>query len=336
LSQFKWNNVILFAMRVLFTVVLSLFIFGILYGQNERLPYTMYPDKVVLHTSLSLNSAPFKLKDNFGNFDKLSYRHNLNLIQGVGLAYKWFAFEISYKLPGHIKNTDKFGKTRYFDLGLQFSYKKWDYSLNFQEYKGFGIKDAKVISKNLPLSPSGYYLNGNIKSTSFGMNAYRFYNPDLRMKPAVGIIGRYTAPVHGAYLKLTTNIHGISSRNRLIPYNYLTTQSSIHKANSISAFDFGAIPGYAYINNIDGWQFGAFAGLGAVIQTKFYSFGNTRRGFLGLAPRFDLKFQAGYNVDNWFLMLTSQFDHKSIRFKNFKYSQTYYSLRLTYGYRFSD
>lgn len=335
MSQFNWNNVILFVMKDLFAFLFCVFLFGYSYGQNERLPYVMYPDKVVLHTSFSLKNAPFKLRDNFGNFDKLNYRPNLNLVQGVGIAYKWFALDIGYKLPGHIRNTEKFGKTQYFDLGLQFSYKKWDFAIDFHDYKGYGIKNAKTISKDLPLSPSGYYLNKNVKSISFGINAYRFFNPELRMKPAVGIVGRYTAPVHGAYLRLTTNIHGISASNGLIPHDYLNTQASIHKANSISAFDFGAIPGYAYINNVEGWQFGAFLGLGAVIQTKFYSFDDTRRGFLGLAPRFDLKLQMGYNVDDWFLMLTSQFDHKSIRFNDFKYKQVYYYLRLTYGYRFN-
>ncbi|WP_107038147.1 DUF4421 family protein [Brumimicrobium mesophilum] len=318
------------------TLIFCLFLFGYTYSQEERLPYVMYTDNVVAHTSLSLNSAPFKLKDDFGSFDKLKFKHNLNLIHGIGVAYKWFSLEFSYKLPGYVRNTNKFGKTKYFDLGLQFSYKKWDFAISFEEYKGYGIKNAELISNTLPLSPSGYYLNGKIKSNSFGINAYRFFNPELRMKPAVGIVGRYISPVHGAYLRLTTNIHGISASNGIIPSGFLNTQSSIHKANSISAFDFGAVPGYGYINNVEGWQFGAFAGLGLVIQSKFYNFENTRRGFLGLAPRIDLKLQAGYNVENWFLMLTSEFDNKSIRFKEFKYRQTYYNLTLTYGYRFGD
>ena len=321
-------------MKVVYTILLCLFIFGFSFAQDEELPYVMYPNKLVVNTSLSLNDAPFKLRDNFGGFDKINFRPNLNLIQGLGIAYNSLSIEISYKLPGQIRNTDNFGKTRYFDLGIQFSYKNWCFSLDFQEYKGFGIRNGSSISENLPLTSSGYYLNGNLKSRSFGMNAYRFFNPEMRMKPALGITGRYLSPVHGAYLRLTSNIYGITSRNGIIPHQYLNTSSSIHKANSISSFDLGAIPGYGYINNIDGWQLGAFAGLGIVIQSKFYNFGNTGRVFLGLAPRLDLKIQAGYNVDKWFLMLTSEFDQKSIRFKEFRYNQTYYNLRLTYGYRF--
>ena len=49
-------------------------------AQNDSLPYSVYRDRVVLHTSLSYRDAPFSLKSDFGEFDKLKYRANLNLI----------------------------------------------------------------------------------------------------------------------------------------------------------------------------------------------------------------------------------------------------------------
>jgi|SRR5690554_2697178 len=321
-------------MKVILIILINLFLFGFSYSQNDSLGYTMHKNRLVIHTSISIRDAPFSFKDKFGEFDKLNYRANLNVIHGFGVAYKWFALNINYKLPGYVRNTEKYGKTKYFDLGLQFSLKKWYFRVDFHDYIGYGIKKASVISDTLPITSSGYYLNDKIQSASFGINAYRFFSEDLNMKAAVGIVGRYTKPVHGFYLRLTTNLHGISTSNKLIPHEYFTTTSSIHSANSISAFDFGAIPGYAYLNNIKGWQFGAFAGIGSVIQAKVYAFDGTQRGFLGISPRVDLKLQAGYNVEDWFLMLTSSFDQKNIRFNDFRYSQLYYYLKLTYGYRF--
>lgn len=328
------NNVDLHLMKIVLSILILFFLSGYSYSQSDSLAYAMHSNKLVVHTSLSLRGAPISFRDDFGDFNKLNYRANLNVIQGVGVAYKWFALNINYKLPGHVRNTEKYGKTKYFDLGLQFSVKKWYFRVDFHDYKGYGIKKASVISDTLPLTSSGYYLNDDIQSISFGINAYHFFNTDLNMKAAVGIVGRYTQPVHGFYLRLTTNIHGVSSSNSLIPHDYFTSTPSIHKTNAISAFDFGAIPGYAYLNNIKGWQFGAFAGFGAVIQAKVYKFEDSNRGFLGISPRVDLKLQAGYNVENWFLMLTSSFDQKNIRFKDFRYNQLYYYLTLTYGYRF--
>ncbi|PKR81571.1 hypothetical protein CW751_03335 [Brumimicrobium salinarum] len=304
------------------------------YAQSDSLAFAMHKNRITVHTSLSLKDAPFSLRDKFGNFKRLNYRANLNVIHGFGIAHKWFAININYKLPGYVRNTEKFGKTNYFDLGVQFSLKKWYFRVDFHDYRGYGIKNASKIADTIPLSTSGYFLNSKIQSASLGINAYHFFSKDLNMQAAIGIKGRYTQRVHGPYIRITTNLHGISANKGLIPHNFFDSESSIHLSESITAFDVGAIPGYAFLNNIDGWQFGAFVGLGGVIQAKVYNYPGNQRGFLGLAPRVDLKLQVGYNVKNWFLMLTSSFDQKNIRFKTFRYNQLYYYVRLAYGYRF--
>nr|WP_299205633.1 DUF4421 family protein [uncultured Brumimicrobium sp.] len=322
-------------MKVVQFILILFLLSGYTSAQNDSLAYAMHKNRLVVHTSFSIRDAPFSFKDNFGDFDKLTYRANLNVIHGIGVAYKWFAININYKLPGYIRNTEKYGQTKYFDLGLQFSLKNWYFRVDFHDYIGYGIKKANYISDSIPTTTSNYYLNDKIQSASFGVNAYHFFNHELNMKAALGIVGRYKEPVHGFYLRMTSNIHGVTASNSLIPHEYFTSTPSIHTAKSISAFDVGGIPGYAYLNNINGWQFGAFAGIGAVVQTKVYNYADTQRGFLGMAPRVDLKLQAGYNVTDWFLMLTSSFDQKNIRFKEFRYNQLYYYLRLTYGYRFN-
>lgn len=305
------------------------------FAQNDSLPYSVYSDKIVVHTSLSYKDAPFNLKSDFGDFNKLKYRANLNLIHGIGIAYKWFAININYKIPSYLRNRSKYGTTKYFDLGFQFNLKSWYFRVDFHDYIGYGIKNAGIISDTLPLTSSNYYLNDDLQSISIGINAYHFFNHDLRMKAATGIVGRYTEPVHGLYLRLTTNLNAITAPNGLIPYAYLNTDLSIHSATTISSFDFGVIPGYAYINNLDGWQFGVFAGLGALVQVKSFKYANQNRSFLGLSPRIDLKVQMGYNVEKWFLMVTSSVDQKRISFSNLTYNQAYYYVRLTYGYRFT-
>lgn len=322
-------------MKIGLSILLFFLIVQHSFAQNDSLPYSDYKDKIVVHTSLSYHDAPFNFKSNFGNFKKLKYRANLNLIHGIGIAYKWFALNINYKIPSYLRNTEDYGKTKYFDLGFQFNLKSWYFRVDFHDYKGYGIKNAANISDTLPRSPSNFYLNDELQSLLIGINAYHFFNHNLRMKAATGIRGRYTQPAHGFYLRLTTNLNVITAPNGLIPYEYLDTDPSIHSAKTISSFDVGAIPGYAYINNIKGWQFGVFAGLGGLIQVKSFKYGDQNRSFLGFSPRIDLKVQAGYNVDNWFLMLTSSVDQQRMNFSNLTYNQVYYYVRLTYGYRFT-
>lgn len=301
---------------------------------KDTIPYELYKDQLVLHTSFGFNDAPFQLKGNFGNAETLRFRSNLNPILGVGMAYKWFALNINFKLPGHIRNTNDYGSSNYFDLGFKFGVKRWFFKVDLHGYTGFGIKNASAINDSLPVSDKGIYYNDNIQSLSFSINAYRFKNPLFKIKPAIGIVGRYTDKAKSFYMKYTINTHGVGASNGIVPSNFFDYSATVYESNTLSAFDFGVIPGFAYVQNINGWQYSFIAGLGAVIQAKVFAFNGNSRGFLGLAPRLDLKAQAGYNVDNWFFMFTSSFDNKSIRFNNLRYRQIYYYVRLTYGYRF--
>lgn len=303
-------------------------------GQNDSLPYKVFKNRLVAHSSIGYNAAPFQLKGNFGQVDKLKYRANLNPIMGIGVAYKWFALNINFKLPGYVRNTSDYGETNYLDLGVKFGVKKWFFTIDLHGYNGFGLKDTDKISNELPSSSKNVLTNSQLQSLSMSINGYRFNNKSFKIKPALGIVGRYSEKANSFYIKYTINSHGITASNGIMPHSYFDNEQALFRSNNISAFDFGAVPGWAHVNNINGWQYGVLAGLGGVIQAKIYNYEGNNRGFLGLAPRYDLKVQGGYNVDNWFLMLTSSFDNKSIRFNDFRYRQMYYYVRLTYGYRF--
>jgi hypothetical protein len=322
--------------RVIYIFLTALLCSSVVLGQNkaDSLPFEIYKDKIVLHSSIGLNDAPFRLKGQFQNQEVLRYRSNLNPIIGMGIAYKWFALNLNFKLPGHLRNTDDYGKSNYFDLGVKFGLKRWFFKIDLHGYNGFGIKNASQINDTLPVSQKDIFYNNKIQSLSLSFNVYRFSNTNFKMKPAFGVVGKYHEETQSFYLKYTVNAHGISASNGIMPYNYFNHSASVYEANSISAFDFGAVPGFAYVHNQNGWQYSFLAGVGAVIQAKVFSFQGMSRSFLGLAPRIDLKAQAGYNVEDWFLMFTSSFDNKSIRVSEIRYRQIYYYLRLTYGYRF--
>jgi hypothetical protein len=173
-----------------------------------------------------------------------------------------------------------------------------------------------------------------LRTFSVSANAYQFLNKQFKMNPALGIVGRYLEETKSFYIKYAANGFSLRADNGIMPSDFFQHTASIYEAQAMGAFDIGAVPGFAYINNVDGWQYGFMSGVGAVIQLKSFTYQNITRAFLGLAPRVDIRAQAGYNVEKWFLMLNSSFDNKSINFDDFNYRQVYYALSLTYGYRF--
>jgi hypothetical protein len=321
-------------MRILLVILLFSFVHAVS-AQNDSVPYNLYKEQLVLKSSLGYNTAPFSIRGDFNSTkETLKYRANMNAVLGLGFSYKWLSLGLNFALPGYLKTTTKFGETNYFDIDLNFDIKLWYFAFDIHSYQGFALIDAVRFSDTLVSPGSSNQLKPSLRSASVGLNGYRFKNKSFNRKAALGIVGNYKEDVTSFFVKYTMNLHGVANSTGLMPSDHLNDIRSIVSSNAFSAFDFGAVPGYVYINNLKGWQYGGMAGLGLVLQSKFYQFNNTTRGFLGLAPRYDLRLMGGYNVSNWFCMIDLQFDNKTIRFNDIRYGQNYYYLRILYGYRF--
>lgn len=318
----------LFLITVLFSVLFC-------FAQEKEAPYEMHKDRIIIHPAFGFKTAPFSLKSDFSSsIKKIKYRPNLNSIAGIGFHYKWIGFNINFKLPGYLRNVDKFGKTEYIDIGASFPFKGWFFALNLHNYRGFAIKNATDIDPSFGNENTNNLIQNATANSSFKISAWKFFNKDFQVKPALGIAGRYLSKAYSFYLKPTFNIHGVENANGLIPYQNFDTTNTKLRATNLNAIDVGAVPGFAYVDNYKGWQYGGWAGIGGVIQAKYFKTDDVARGFLGLSPRIDLNLSAGYNIVDWFLMLNASYDNKRIKFNELRYRQSYYSISLIGGYRF--
>lgn len=302
---------------------------------EDSVAYNLYKDKVVLYNDLGYNSAPFSIKDDFvGGIKKLNYKHNQKIVLGFGVAYKWFAFRIGFALPGTLRSVSKYGDPNYLDLGVKFNIKKTYWDLDFRNYKGYSIKDAYRWDDSLSTDTPNA-IEPNIRASSFSINSWYFNSDDFKMQSVLGKVGDFKRSVGTLYLKGTLSLFGIGNDagGTLVPEKLIDTTQTKSFADGTSVLDLGLIPGYAYVLRKGFWQASAFAGLGAVVQSKFYTAKNVSRGFLGIAARVDFRFNVGYSKPGYFFWLTTDFDFKSISFQEMKFSQGYHSLRLVGGMR---
>jgi hypothetical protein len=296
--------------------------------------YTLYKNKSVLFSDLGFSSSPYSINFRSANtpITKLKYRNNLGVIMGIGCTYKWFAVRLAFALTKNLKPVSKYGKTSYIDLGLDFPVKKMYFEFDLRNYKGYSIKNADIFNPNLA-GDNTNEIRANANTLSIALNGWYLHNRDFKMQPMKGKVGHFNRQVITWYLKNTINIQGIGDIESIIPYELTDSLNTKTKSSTLSAFDFGVIPGIGYANKYKNWQFAGMFGFGPVVQSKFYIISEAARGFLGLAPRYDLRLIAGYNVPKWFVMLSTEFDNKSIRFNELKYKNNSYTLRLVAGFR---
>lgn len=303
-------------------------------SQTDTSAYTKFSKNWVWFSDFGFNTGPFSLKYKDENGDKvnLKYRNNIRPSLGFGFNYKWLSLRISFPILGDFKPVSKYGKSNLFNLGFDFAFKKTYFEFSFFNYKGYSLLDANRFDTTLTNEFPHAILN-DVNNVSFSIHSWYFHNKQFKMSPLKGKTALYNKEVQTFYLKSTMNIHGVGNNGAIIPELVQNINNSKTSATTISAFDFGAIPGYAYVNRKNNWQYSAMIGFGPVLQAKFYIIDGTTRTVFGLAPRYDIRFVAGYNKPRYFVMLQTNFDNKSIRFTDLKYVSSFYSIKIVGGIR---
>lgn len=309
------------------------------FGQsNDTLFYDRYNHVPVVYTDLGFNSAPMKIKFPFSDgISRLRYKNNMNAVSGWGFSYKWFAVRLGLTIPGSLRSVEKYGRTQYFDLGFDFTIKHTFTDVDFRTYHGYAIKNGYRWNDSLnDIHP--HEIRKDVQSGGLSINTWWFRSKHFKMQAFRGKTGSYRKDIRSFYTKVTFNVHGINTDDSLsvIPTPLVNSDDTKTRANKYQSVDIGLIPGMAYVKRWKTFQIGGIAGLGFVVQSKFYSVNDYLRGFLGLAPRYDIKFIAGYNVPRYFVMFVADFDNKSIRYNNLSLRQNYYAFKLVGGIRLHE
>jgi hypothetical protein len=291
----------------------------------------------VFYSDIGFNTAPYNIQYNFKNdIQKIQYKNNFKPFLGVGFAYKWFSLRVALPILGYFRDTELYGETKQYSLGFDFDIKKTHFDFELKTNQGYSIKDANRWDSTLS-SEKPNYVSPSIGCLNFTLNSWYFNNKSFKFSALLGKRAHYNKPVHTWYIKSTINVFGTDNNGKsIIPFALQDPNNSKTEASTFSAFDFGAVPGYAYVNRINNWQFSGWLGVGGVIQSKFYTLHENTRGFLGIAPRYDIRIMGGYSTPNYFVFLVTDFDNKSIQFSDLVYRQFYYTVRITGGIRFDQ
>jgi len=289
----------------------------------------------VVYADLGYTTAPFWIKYPFRpELGQIAYKNNYRPFLGLGFAYKWFSLRVAFPVLSFLRPDEKYGTTRQFGLGVDYTIKKTFLDAEFLTVRGYAVRGANRWDSSL-VAPQTNSFKPSLLAYNVTLNAWYFADKDFKMNALLGKRAHYLKQVHTWYLKGTFNIFGLDNgTTAIIPNQLANPSNSKTSATSWSAIDIGAVPGYAYVNRFNNWQVAGWFGFGGVIQSKFYQFENENRGFLGLAPRYDIRFMGGYSSDKLFVFLNTDFDNKSIRFNDLLYRQFFYSMKIVAGYRF--
>ena len=307
----------------LFLFLISIyFVIPSVRAQQDSLSYISYRKKKIFYSDYGFHSAPFDIFLTDKNI-KLKYRNNFKAFYGFGFSYKWVSLRLGLITPFQLKSSETFGKSSYFHVGFDYTYKKLFIDFDIHKLKGYALINEK---QNIILP--------NLRTQNITLNTWYFNTDHFNMDALQGRKAIFSKTITTWYLKNSLSVFNVFNHPFILPIDDSSIHNSKLRSNEFDIIDLGIVPGIGISTKFHNWSFNVLLGLGLVVQYKSYIFDDERRSYIGLAPRYDLRVLGGYNTSKWFTMLNTEFDFKKIKFTGLEISNTYYTFRLVFGYRF--
>lgn len=284
---------------------------------------------------VGINDAPFNMKFPFPNSPQrtLNFQPNPQHVLGFGINYMGLGLAVNFKLPTTVRSERLYGKSKYFDLEVSSQMKRWVFFLNFRRYRGFALANLPELDTSY-LENTGLDIRPDMQSWTFAVNAKYFFNKKYDFNSAKGWLGRHLKSAFTPYAMGIITAYKIDGRGRSFvhPSVYDPTYS-FSDLNKLFTFEFGAIPGIAYILAHKGFNLHMNLGIGLVAQYHHIHRFEDKLGHWGLSPKIDLGLDIGINKPDWFLKLYISYDWKYANVTAFSYFHNYYHVMLAGGYR---
>ena len=123
-----------------------------------------FKQNLVVYTDLGFNSAPFTIGYPFSaDIDQLNYKNNFKTFLGLGIAYRWFSLRVGFPILSSYRPTAKYGSTKQFNFGFDFSFLKTYYDLEFKYLEGYSLQKALLTGRKWTYSNQVGLMMENLK-----------------------------------------------------------------------------------------------------------------------------------------------------------------------------
>lgn len=149
-------------------------------GRCEDGNFRSFDDDVTIRTFLEVPVYSFGFQDISSQKRSdaidgklIEFEPNISTNFGLGIAYLGYGISGSLPLSNANNDTNKYGKTSYFDFQFNYASRRWGADFFYQNYRGFYLKDPEKFANDYaPGAPNPQFGGLSILNTGVGA----FYN----------------------------------------------------------------------------------------------------------------------------------------------------------------
>ena len=331
----------MFGIRGIFSVIGLAIFSGPVFGQVPDIPVprfeydsnyvTKFDNLLALRLVSPRRVYNFRLR-NTATRESLNYRPNLHTAVGLGITYRWLAFDMVFTPKWNKKKIEKFGETREFNVKAALYLKRDIIEIGYRRYKGLHITNPgdylNPWDGNFPYRPD--IINQNLRinySIPFNGKKYSLRTTllvDGRLKKSSGSV-MYTAGLNFQSMKADSSIVPMEYEDnfdefaQINRYGFVMIQQSIGYAYTFIYRKFyltlSALPGASY-------TFGKVNSEGGKYNPNSFNFMLLSMNGIG------------YNSRKWYAGVYFLYKNQSVRLRdNLSFNNNIGEFRFFVGYR---
>ena len=307
-------------------LILLIFLQLLSFSQKDSLGIYKFPNKLTFVPNYKYTSMYLKI---FGKKTSILYKPESSHSIGIEGTYKWIGLGFGV---GVFNDTDKQIQSKLinYDIRLDFFFRSFFATTNFQFFKGFSVNDLPDSFTTEQIEA----LTPNMELINVGINTIYAFNKEFSFK-AIYKNDERLKYSRGSFLTGISQFYTrLSSKTSFYPDEILSTlkiktYSSFGKFYS-AFLDFGYQ--YAWIRK--NWYIAPVAILGAGAQYQNYIYNETiYKKDVKFAYKYIINIPIGYNGDKYFYGLTFNFDNNKMQIENANMQLQLTSFKLFFGMR---
>lgn len=295
-----------------------------------------FPDKVVVG-KLFINNPNYAINFTSRLDDtKLEFEPHFHSLTGVSLAFKDI-IGIGYGFRNAASDEDivRKGKTDYDDFRFTFAYESFSLDLNFQSYRGFYLKNTRVVDPSWTAGQP-YHQLPEMKLENFAANFIYIWSPDDFSIAAVEDHTLRQTRSGGSFL-LGGDLSrtAFSNPDGLFPTAIASRFGSDQNLTDMSFMSLAAKIGYGY-NFIffEKWYLGASVLGGAGLNFGRFKSSDETSSKQDVTTKADVSVSFGFNGDNFISGSSMKLDSTSYHTDSTEVNSLVANLKFFIGGRF--
>ena len=258
---------------------------------------------------------------------------NIRTTMGIGFNYRRISYSFSVPIRPAAASEEKYGRSKYSDMQINYYGGKWCGDLYYQRYQGYYINNPRYVFNGW--DEKQYPLRQDVSAFHAGVNGYIVFNHRrFSLKAAFNQTQKQLRSAGSPLFMASVSVLRLHNDSSLIPVRTTLPVADKYTFENGRFYTLSVLPGYAYHYVRGNFFISSTALIGGGMQLQHYQLNGREKEQLRSEVKAVLRMVVGYSTRHLFTGVHGILDMQTAPVHNIRLISVITNARWTVGYRF--